>query len=53
MTTAILLACSLLATLLVVALAREVRLRRALQKLLAKLLNAWRTKHARDPLTVV
>ena len=39
---------SLAITLLVVALVREVRLRRALQRLLAKLLAHWRKHHADD-----
>jgi hypothetical protein len=43
MTAAIVLASSLLAVLLAVALLREIRLRRALQKLLAKFLILWRT----------
>ena len=43
MTTAIVLASSaLLVVLLTLALAREIRLRRALQRLLAKLLKFWR-----------
>ncbi len=50
MTTAVVLASSLLAVLLAVALRREIRLRRALQKLLFKLLTLGRT-HAKDPTT--
>lgn len=43
MTAAVLLACSALAVVLVLALIREVRLRRALQNLLRRLLDKWRT----------
>ena len=39
---------SLAITFLVLALVREVRLRRALQRLLAKLLAHWRKHHAED-----
>jgi hypothetical protein len=46
--TAVVLAVSTLAVLLAVALLREVRLRRALQKLLLRLLTLWRN-HARKP----
>lgn len=35
--------CSLVAALLAIALLREIRLRQALQKLLVKLFNKWRT----------
>ena len=42
MTAAVLLACSALAVVLVLALIREVRLRRALQILLRRLLEKWR-----------
>ena len=45
MTTAILVASSTLAVVLVVALAREILLRRALQRLLTKLLASWRKQH--------
>ena len=41
--------CSVFALLLVVvALVREVRLRRALQRLLARLATFWRNRHAPD-----
>ena len=43
MTTSIVLASSALAVVLVLALIREVRLRRALQVLLRRLLDKWRT----------
>jgi hypothetical protein len=43
MTTSIVLASSALAVVLVLALIREVRLRRALQVLLRRLLGKWRT----------
>lgn len=47
MTAAVLLASSALALLLVLALVREVRLRRALQALLRRLLERWRSgRHA-------
>ena len=39
---------SVLVLLLIIALAREVRLRRALQHLLLKILTAWRNGHAKD-----
>jgi hypothetical protein len=42
--------CTLTTLLVCLALVREVRLRRALQKLLARLLNHWRNIHAEDPL---
>jgi hypothetical protein len=42
-------ATSLLAVVLVIALAREVRLRRALQHLLARLLDLWRNPHETVP----
>ena len=42
----VLLASSTLVVVLVLALAREVRLRRALQQLLKQLLKRWRTLHA-------
>ncbi len=45
MTAAILLASSALALVLVLALIREVRLRRALQTLLRRLLEKWRPQH--------
>jgi hypothetical protein len=48
MTIAILLASSLLAVVLVLALAREVRLRRALQQLLTRILNYWRKRHDKN-----
>ncbi len=48
MLSAVLLASSLLAAVLVVALVREVRLRRALQRLLSRLLAVWRNRHAED-----
>jgi hypothetical protein len=44
-TTAVLLASSLLIVVLAFALARERRLRFALQRLLAKLLSFWRTRN--------
>jgi hypothetical protein len=40
--------CSFVILFLILALAREVRLRRALQRLLIRLLNFWRNPHARD-----
>lgn len=43
MTNSIVLASSALAVVLVLALVREVRLRRALQALLRRLLDRWRT----------
>ena len=45
---AVLLASSALAVVLVLALVREVRLRRALQRLLAKLLSLWRNQNEDD-----
>lgn len=42
------LASSTLALILVLALVREVRMRRALQKLLIQLLTLWRNRHAKD-----
>lgn len=42
MTAPVILACSALAVVLVLALVREVRLRRALQVLLPRLLDKWR-----------
>jgi hypothetical protein len=51
MTTPIILASSLLAVALVVALVREHRLRRAFQKLLAKLLNARSQQYAETPVS--
>ena len=47
----VLLASSALAVILVLALAREMRLRRALQRLLARLLKFWRKQHAENPPT--
>jgi hypothetical protein len=38
-------ACALLAAVLALALLREIRLRRALEALLQKILNTWRTFH--------
>jgi hypothetical protein len=43
---AIVLASSMLVLILVLALAREVRLRRALERLVARLLSLWRNHHA-------
>ena len=43
------LASASLALFLVLALVREVRLRRALQKLLIQILTLWRKRHAADP----
>jgi hypothetical protein len=43
MTAAAILACSALAVVLVLALVREMRLRRALQVLLRRLLEKWRS----------
>jgi len=43
---AILTAGAVLVVVLVLALAREVRLRRALERLLNKLLTLWRNRHA-------
>jgi len=49
MTSAVLLASSALAVVLVLALVREVRLRRALQALLRRLLEKWRSiRHEQD-----
>ncbi len=45
----ILTACSVLVVVLVLALAREMRLRRALQALLAKLLSFWRNRDVEKP----
>jgi len=45
---AIVLASGLLAVLLALALVREVRWRRALQKLVRKLLSLWRHRHEED-----
>jgi len=45
MTASVLLASSVLAVVLVLALVREVRLRRALQTLLRRLLERWRSRH--------
>jgi hypothetical protein len=45
MASAVVLASSVLAVVLVIALAREVRLRRALQKLLPRLLDPRRSPH--------
>ena len=52
MTSAVILASSLLAVVLVVALVREVRLRRALERLLSRLLAVWRNRHAEDLTTL-
>jgi len=49
MTVPILVTCSLLVVILCVAWAREVRLRRALQRLLSRLLAYWRTVHETKP----
>ncbi len=50
MATPIAVASSVLAVVLVIVLAREIRLRRALECLLKKLLTYWRTHaHARAP----
>jgi hypothetical protein len=49
MTYAVVLTSSLLAVVLTLALAREVRLRKALQRLLAKIFIHGRTAHATDP----
>ena len=48
MTYIVVAASSLLAVLLVIALAREVRLRRALQKLLSRIFQVWRNRNAHD-----
>ena len=48
MTAPIILASSVLAIVLVAALVREVRLRRALQRLLSRLLSYWRKHDAKD-----
>ena len=48
MLSAVILASSLLTVVLVVALVREVRLRRALQRLLSRLLSVWRPRHAEE-----
>jgi len=45
---AILLAGAVLVVVLVLALARDVRLRRALERLLNKLFTLWRNRHAED-----
>ena len=42
----LILASSLLVVVLALALAREVRIRRALQRLLARVLTLWRNQHA-------
>ena len=42
-------ASGLLAVILSLALAREVRLRRALQNLLARIFRHWRNTHAKNP----
>ena len=42
-------ACTLLLLATILALVREVRLRRALQRLLVRLLSLWRNPHARNP----
>ena len=47
-TNAVVLASSLLAVLLALALAREVRLRRALQKLIQRIFKLWRNRHETD-----
>ena len=49
MTAAILLASSTLVLILIATLVREVRLRRALQRLLSRLLFNWRNPHGEDP----
>lgn len=49
MTQAILFTSSLLVVLLSLALVREIRIRRALERLLARLLTLWRTRHAKVP----
>ena len=41
--------CTLLLLATILALVREVRLRRALQRLLVRLLSLWRNPHANDP----
>ena len=51
MTVCVLAATTVLALLLSVALAREVRLRRALQGLLARILTTWRSQHANERLS--
>lgn len=48
MNCAVLLASSLLVMVLVLLLTREVRLRRALQQLLVRLLNVWRSGDVED-----
>ena len=48
MTYAIVLSSSLLAVVLVVALVREIRRRRALQLLSSQILKRWRDPHAKD-----
>jgi hypothetical protein len=50
MTYAVILASSLLAVVLTLAFAREVRLRKALQRLLAKLFTHWRTANGTHPM---
>ena len=47
-TTMALATCSLVLLLAVIALVREVRLRRALQRLLLRLLTLWRNRNAPD-----
>jgi hypothetical protein len=47
-THAIVLASSLLAVLLALALVREVRWRRALQKLIQRIFTLWRNRHEED-----
>ena len=44
----VVLASGMLATVLALALAREARLRRALQALLARIFNHWRNSHETD-----
>ena len=45
MNTAVVVASSVLVLILICALTREVRLRRALQRLVARLLSYWRSQH--------
>ena len=49
MTIAVVVASGLLAVILSLALAREVRLRLALQALLARIFTHWRNAHGTDP----
>jgi hypothetical protein len=47
----VVLVCSAVMLALILALVREVRLRRALERLLARILSYWRNAHATRPLS--